>query len=339
MLSEKIGQMLLVGFKGTVLSPDALIVDAILNRRIGGVILFAYNVVSPTQLAELTGGLQALAKQAGSPPLWISIDYEGGQVNRLAVDKGFPQTYSAATWSQLPHDKIVQCAEQMAGTLSKAGVNLNFAPVLDVNINLQNPIIGKRERSFSSDSQVVVEYATLLTKAYRDKHIVCAYKHFPGHGSSTGDTHLGFVEVTDTWQDCELNPYRELLPLYEQDVMVMTSHVVHAGLDAKRYPASLSRVITQDLLRHTIKYQGVVVTDDLQMRAITDNYGLAEAVTLAVAASADLLVFGNQLSSEWQNPSELIDIIEQGVHSESLPVSTIDDAYRRLMQLKQVILP
>jgi beta-N-acetylhexosaminidase len=174
---------------------------------------------------------------------------------------------------------------------------------------------------------------------YRDYGIVCVYKHFPGHGSSTEDTHAGFVDVTKTWQKYELDPYRALLQKPYHCPIVMTAHVVHTGLDSKGYPASISAAITKNLLREKLGFQGVVITDDLQMKAITDHYGLAEAIRLAVNAGADILVFGNQLVSTPQDPQQIVDIIYQDVMSGKISESRIDEAYQRVITLKKKIIP
>lgn len=348
LLKEKIGQMLLVGFKGTKLHRTDPIVQSILAQQIGGVILFDYdfqtktfdhNIKNPEQLKHLTHQLQKYANEASannknSVPLFISIDYEGGKVNRLKEDMGFPKTLSAADIGVLTADEAKQYAEQMATTLKEAGINLNFAPVLDVNVNPDNPVIGQLGRSFSSDPQKVVKYARIFSRAYQNHGILPVYKHFPGHGSSTGDTHVGFVDVTNTWVDEELTPYKQLLQQPEDCPMIMTAHVLHYGLDNKGYPASLSQAITTTLLRETLHFKGVVVTDDLQMKAVSDHYGLVDAVRLAINAGADILVFGNQLVSTPEDPQQIVDLIYQDVMTGHIPEGRIDEAYQRIMKLK-----
>jgi beta-N-acetylhexosaminidase len=330
---EKIGRLLIMGFKGTSLSQDSDIVKAIKARQIGGVILFANNVVNPQQLQSLVKQLREYADQALIAPFFIGIDYEGGTVSRLNEAAGFPKTLSAAKIGQLTQDEARKHAKTMASTLADAGVNLNFAPVLDVNVNPDNPIIGKRERSFSSSPQKVAEYAAIFADAYRQHGIYPVFKHFPGHGSSTGDTHVGFVDVTDTWQPSELEPYQHLLKSDHNQAMVMTSHVVHRGLDAKACPASLSLAMTKELLRDQLGFDGVVVTDDLQMGAITAHYSLADTLKLALNAGADLLIFGNQLVPVFQSPAQIIEIIERAIESGDVAESRIDDAGERIARL------
>jgi beta-N-acetylhexosaminidase len=337
-LKQKIGQMLLIGFKGTELQPTDSIVTALLAQRIGGVVLFDYdaqtktydrNIKNPQQLKHLTEQLQSYTKQAATS------NHNTLYVNRLKEEYGFSKTLSAAELGRGSYDQAREYAQQMAETLQQAGVNIDFAPVLDVNVNPSNPIIGKKDRSFSADPNKVTNYAEIFAQAFHDHGIICVYKHFPGHGSSTGDTHLGLVDVTKTWQDSELNPYKELLAKPDGCPMVMTAHVVHYGLDSKGYPASLSAAITTDLLRKKLKFNGVVITDALQMKAIADNYGVPQAVRLAILAGADILIFDNQLAAKLQDPQEVIDIIYHDVMTGAIPRSRIDESYRRIMNLKK----
>lgn len=352
-LKAKIGQMLMMGFKGTELHPNDTIVQAILAQQLGGVILFDYdyqtkmfdrNIKNPAQLKHLTTQLQQVANQAAIQhgnnhltPLFIGIDYEGGQVNRLKENNGFPKTYSAADMGKGTLKETMQYATRMAKTLKEEGINVNFAPVLDVNINPDNPVIAKLGRSFSSDPKKVIDYAEIFSKAYQEQGIICAYKHFPGHGSSTGDTHAGFVDITHTWKKEELTPYKKLLQKSFHCSMVMTSHVVHEKLDHNSYPASLSSAITTGLLRKKLHFNGVIITDDLQMGAITKNYSVSEAVILAINAGADILIFGNQLVSTPEDPKHIIDLIYHDVMTGKISQSRIDEAYQHIMQLKKHI--
>jgi len=348
-LKQKIGQMLIIGFKGMELKPDDAVTRAILAQQIGGVILFDWdyqtktyhhNIQSPKQLSSLTQQLQAYANQAANThknnltPLFISIDYEGGVVNRLKEHYGFPKTISAEEIGKGSKEQAYHYAQQMAETLKNNGINMNFAPLVDVNLNPTNPIIGGKQRSFSSDPKDVTNYAAIFSKAYDDQGILCAYKHFPGHGSSTGDTHAGFVDVTATWKEEELIPYDQLLRQPTHCPIIMTAHVVNYKLDEKGYPASISKAITTGLLREKLNFDGVVVTDDMQMKAIADHYGLKEAIKLAINAGVDILIFGNQLSLTWQDPQEIIDIIYQSVMDNEISERRIDEAYQRVMKLK-----
>jgi len=345
-LKDKIGQLLIVGFKGTELNPKNPIVQAILEKYISGVILFDYNfqtktyqhnIKNPQQLQNLTQELQKYAQQAETLlPLLIGIDYEGGKVNRLKETYGFPKTLSAAEIGLGTDEQAVHYAQQMAKTLKDSGINLNFAPVLDINNNPTNPIIGKLDRSFSEDPKKISHFARIFSSVHQANKIISTYKHFPGHGSSTGDTHKGFVDITDTWKEYELEPYIELMRNQNSNnyFMIMTSHVVHRGLDSQGYPASLSERITTELLRKKLNFQGVVITDDLQMKAIADHYGLEETVVLAINAGADLLVFGNQLVAEPVDPKKIVDIIYRAIIMGKISENRIDESYQRITKLK-----
>jgi beta-N-acetylhexosaminidase len=352
-LKDKIGQMLIFGFKGIALPATDVMAQAILAQQVGGVVLFDYddqtktydrNIKNPAQIKRLTQQLENYADLAAQKhhnqllPLLIGLDYEGGKVDRLKKSYGFAKTLSAADLGQGSVEQAKQYAQQMARTLKAAGINVNFAPVLDVNVNTESSVINKLQRSFSSDPQKVAQYAAIFSKAYQAYGIACAYKHFPGHGSATGDTHRGFVDVTATWKKYELMPYLQLLAQPYSCPMVMTAHVVHYGLDPKGYPASISAAITTKLLRGELNFTGLVVTDDLQMKAIADNYGLEKAVTMAINAGADMLLFANQLVAIPQYPQQIVAMIYANVMAGKVSEQRIDEAYQRIMQLKKALL-
>lgn len=270
-------------------------------------------------------------------PLLISVDYEGGKVNRLGEQYGFPPTLSAAEVGKRSFEEAESTANSMAQTLKNVGFNLNFAPVLDVNVNPDNPVIGKKDRSFSADATMVDSFASIYTRHFLNQKIQCVYKHFPGHGSSTKDSHLGFVDVTDTWQIYELEPYRRLLNSKGSCGVVMTAHIVNRQVDETGLPATLSNKILTGLLRNQLHFNGVIITDDMQMKAISDNYGLEQALTLTINAGADMLIFGNNLTIEPQDPKQLIDIIESKVLSGEISPKRIDKAYKHIVALKRSI--
>lgn len=349
-LREKIGQMLIMGFEGKEVNDHSAIVQSIQNENIGGVILFDYNyqtqqfdknIESPAQVTQLNTRLQQYAQIGNQThhrpllPLLISVDYEGGRVDRLKAQYGFPETVSAATVGTMNESQANTVAQQMALTLKAAGFNLNFAPVVDVNVNPDNPIMGKLDRSFSNDPSIVSFYAQLYAENFLSHGVQCAYKHFPGHGSSTTDSHLGFVDVTDSWQSYELQPYSSLSSATSACGMIMTAHVVNRQLDETGLPATLSYEMLTKVLREQLQFDGVIITDDMQMKAITDHYGLERSVRLAINAGADMLIFGNQLSEQPQSATFLVDMIETGVQSGLIRQERIDEAYRRIVALKQ----
>lgn len=334
-----VGQMLILGFRGTELAADNPIVADIRQRRIGGVVLFSTdvpsggsvrNIESPAQVTDLCAALQ----EEGDGTLLISIDQEGGRVARLGPDHGFPETRSAAELGELGDPEIARNAgQEIAATLGSVGVNLNFAPVVDLNTNPGNPVIGGIERAFSADPETVTALAGAFVEGHRAEGILTTLKHFPGHGSSEADSHLGFVDVTETWSPEELDPYRALIAAGQAD-LVMAAHVFNAGLD-EDYPASLSTRVIGDLLRGELGFAGVVVSDDMQMGAITENWAFEEAIRLAVAAGADLLIYGNNIGAF--DPTvgrRAFETILGLVESGEIAKGRIEESYARIRELK-----
>ena len=294
-LDEDIGMMLLVGFRGQEVdsAKNPEIISALRDYHVGSVILFDYDVPTGTrgrnikddkQLIQLCNQLHSFNEY-----LMIGIDQEGGYVSRLATRYGFPRFLSAKKSAAFGNDSVRKTARRTALTLDRLGINLNFAPVADVDINPQCPVIGAIERSFSADPARVKECCSIWIEEQKRFGVVSCLKHFPGHGSAKGDTHKGLVDVTDTWQHSELEPYRGLDNSY---LMVMTAHVINRQLDPSGLPASLSPKITS-YLRDTLGYDGVIVTDDLAMGAIVQQYSFEKAVRMAVLAGADLLCLSN----------------------------------------------
>lgn len=338
-LEIKIGQMLIVGFRGLEPQDVYPIAQDIEKRHIGGVILFDYdastrhpvrNIQSPEQVKRLVVSLQERA----SIPLFIALDQEGGNVNRLKETFGFPPTVSAQYLGSLNQPEVTRkYADITATTLAELGINLNFAPVVDLNINPSNPIIGKFERSFSDDPEIVFTHALEWIKTHHTHNVFCALKHFPGHGSSQNDSHLDFVNVTDTWLPEELIPYSKLIPTGECD-LVMIAHVFHSKFDPL-LPATLSAPIITGLLRKTYQYDGVVISDDMQMKAISSHYSFETALQAAIEAGVDLFIFGNNLVYEENIAAKAVAVIKQLVVNGTISQERIDQSYRRICRIKE----
>ena len=300
-LDEAIGQMLLVGFRGVALDDESR--RMLSDMKPGGIILYDYdgpsggaddrNITGPEQLIALTAELQG----ASATPLFIAIDAEGGFVHRLKEQDGFPLVVpSAQTLGEGSPEDTAAIASALAAELRAYGINWNLAPVVDVNIDPESPAIGYWERSFSADPAVVAAHARAFVEAHRDHNVITALKHFPGHGSAAGDTHIGVTDVTATYQrDDELAPYRQLIA-DGYDSPIMTAHVVNRNLDESARPATLSRPIMIDLLRGELGFEGLVLSDDMQMGAIVAEYGLEEAAVEAVRAGVDIIMLTNQHS-------------------------------------------
>jgi beta-N-acetylhexosaminidase len=337
-LREKIGQMLLVGFRGTTTATAATVIADIRERNLGGVVLFdsdqpthshVRNIVSPAQLKGLVAGLQGEA----ATPLIVAVDEEGGMVARLDQRHGFPATYSAAALGARDDPAFTrQQGSRLATTLLAAGINLNLAPVVDLDVNPTNPIIGALDRSFGADPALVTSQAEAFITGHHDIGVLTTLKHFPGHGSSTGDTHLGVVDVTDTWKRVELEPFANVIGDGLADA-VLTAHVFNRDLDPD-HPATLSQKIITGMLREQIGWDGLVFSDDMQMGAIRQAYGYADAVRLAILAGVDVLTIAQQQVYEEGIVGQTIDIIAGQVADGSIPESRIDASYARIMAFK-----
>ncbi|MCQ2296170.1 MAG: hypothetical protein MJZ45_02065 [Bacteroidales bacterium] len=340
-LREDIGEMLLVGFRGTSINENSTIARDIRDYHVGSIILFEYdaptgtrhrNIQSPSQVKELCANLQ----KYGNGSLLIGIDQEGGNVTRLRTKDGFPATMTAQASAEAGDKSVESNALTVTQELQDAGINLNFAPCVDVNINPACPVIGKMGRSFSSDPYKVAHFADIWIKTQHEKGIVSCLKHFPGHGSAKGDTHAGLVDVTDTWTDKELIPYRKLIQSNAVE-MVMVAHVINRDL-GDDLPASLSPIVVGEKLRNELGFNGVIVTDDLAMGAITKQYGFEEALRMAIVAGCDLLCLSN--NGTQYDPDMVPHAVEAIMHFVEvgeLSAETIHTAAERVRALKKNI--
>lgn len=330
-LEAMVGQMLLIGFSGTVVGAGSQIVEAVRSGKVGGVVLFGGNVQGVEQMKTLTATLQA----AAATPLFVSLDQEGGLVSRLGSWAGLSSNHSAQYLGEVNDLNLTRTqALSTARTLHDLGVNMNLAPVVDLNLNIWNPVIGGVGRAYSSNPDRVFEQAKTVIDAHHEEGVVCTLKHFPGHGSSSGDTHLGFVDVTDSWQEVELSPYIQLLAAQEVDA-IMTAHIYNARLDPD-YPATLSEKVVTGLLREKMGYQGVIISDDMRMRAISDVYEPADAILRAVQAGVDIIAISNNIAGKRPiSPSEAYQILVDHVGTGLIPRERIEQSYRRIMALKR----
>lgn len=345
LLRRQVGQMIIAGFRGfdaSATGPNT-IAHAVKELGVGGVIYFDRdvptgtnnrNIQSPAQLRALSAQLQALA----DTPLLITIDQEGGKVSRLKERYGFPATVSAS-YLGTQNDPAVTAswAARTAEQCARAGINVDFAPCTDVNVNPQCPVIGAIGRSFSADTAIVTAQAQAWITELHKRNVLTSLKHFPGHGSSKADSHLGLVDITDTWQrERELAPYRALIADGYSD-FVMVGHLLHRSIDPE-YPASLSRRWITDVLRRELGYRGVVITDDMNMGAIVGHYTLEKALEQSINAGVDMIILGNN------GPVYEKDLIPRAiglicglVNSGRIPRERIEEAYWRIMETKERI--
>jgi beta-N-acetylhexosaminidase len=332
-LDEAIGQMLMVNISGQR-AEDSNILEYIKNGRVGGVLLFEANFAPSSSPRETLKKLTSELQSASSTPLLIAMDQEGGAVNRLKQKYGFPATHTAESLGvRNDAEFTADAAENMAAGLAEMGVNLNFSPVVDVKVNPTNPVVGKLGRCFSSEPKIVSNHAAAFIRGHRRQGVLTTLKHFPGHGSSTADSHEGLADVSTTWSDTELLPYKNLIRQNLVDA-IMTAHIFNAALDAE-HPASLSKATITGLLRNKLGYDGVIISDDLFMGAIKNQYPLEESVALAINAGVDMLLFSTMQDN-------LVDrvttIIKQHVASGCITQERIFESAERIKRLKQLLI-
>lgn len=356
---EKIAQMIMVGFKEAELTENCPIIRAIKDSSLGGAIFYNIdlkcyleeqkkkpdltrleaakicpkNIISADQLKALTSGLKRYSKV----PLLISVDQEGGLVSRLGPAAGFPETESPKSLGEKDDPAMTaRAAEAMARDLRRSGINLNLAPVVDLYLNPEG-LISRSGRSFGSDPKLVYRHAKAFILAHRQQGILTCLKHFPGKGSAGKDTHFEVADVTSLYQPQEIHPFSWLIEEGLADT-VMTSHIHHLGWD-QEFPITLSPKILRLLLREKSGYQGVIISDDLQMGAIVRRFSLEEACVLTVQAGADILLASNN-SPEGDDPglfSRVLEALLKGVEKGRISNSMIETSHARIMALKKRI--
>ena len=337
---EMLGQLIMQGFRGmTIDSVSPVIKSQIESGELGNIILFDYdlghrtyqrNIRSPEQVKSLLSELQALAPGY----LLTAVDQEGGKVKRLKPRYGFPDLPSAEMMGAHANtDSTTYYAAVNANNLQALGFNVNFAPVVDLNVNPDNPVIGGIGRSFGATTPIVVAHAQAWIDAHQKAGILSVLKHFPGHGSSESDSHKGFTDVTNSWTPEELSPYRELLAGHPSPA-VMTAHVFNRTIDSI-YPATLSSHYIQDILRDSFRYDGVVFSDDLQMKAVHTLFPFETIIEQAINAGVDVLVFGNNLEDYDETLAQkTIQTIRKLLAEQRISEAQIRTSYQRIIDLK-----
>jgi beta-N-acetylhexosaminidase len=335
-LEEMAGQMILVGFEGD--GPADAGVKAVVSDleagRLGGVMYLKKNVSSLQTVREMNGIFRAASPDL---PPFITLDQEGGAVERLTRDVGFAEIPNAET---VAANNTPEQAEalygRMAQGIAEQGFSVNFGPVADLNTNPENQIIARFGRAFSADPMVVVDYNTAFVHAHRAAGLVTALKHFPGHGSSTADSHEGFVDITRSWSPDELEPYRVLIAGDMAD-MVMVGHLYHADYangDGET-PSSLSPRWIDGVLRGELGFDGVVISDDLEMGAIREHFSLEDTVVKAVRAGMDILLFSNTADYRPGLTQDVLDILMSEAAADPVFADRIEESYRRIVALKE----
>ena len=334
-LARKVGAMLMVGVAGTAPTQrDPIRVAGMIERgEVGGVILFSHNVRNSKQIRLLTDYL----KQAGgSVPPFMAIDQEGGFIQRLSGRKGFHSLPSAKRMVRRTLCAANRLYAITAEELADHGFNLNFGPVVDLDINPRNPAIGRLRRSYGTDPELVVAYAHAFINAHAVAGVLTAAKHFPGHGSAVLDPHKRVVDITKTWQPAELEPFARLAD-HAQIPMIMVGHLIHPRFSDGNRPTSLSRRAITGELRQRLGFEGIVVTDDLGMDAITERYGPETAAIMAIRAGANLLVFANQRKGDTNLIPRVTKAVVAAAVSGRVPVSSIEESFDRLTGARRAI--
>jgi beta-N-acetylhexosaminidase len=314
-LDQQAASLFSVGFSGTAPSPE---LSSLLSRGVGGVIVFSRNVGAPAELLELN---RAIKREAGRP-LLIGVDQEGGRVARLR--RGFTELPPMRTLGSLGDAELSrELGAMMARELRAVGFDLSYAPVLDVDTNPDNPVIG--DRSFGASAKLVSELGLALAQGLQAAGVAACGKHFPGHGDTSQDSHLELPRLRHDrarLEQVELAPFRAAA---QSDIAaIMTAHVIFEAVDA-RYPATMSRAVVHDVLRTDLGYAGLVISDDLEMRAIADNYGVEEAVLLGLRAGVDHFLICHHADLAHR----AIDAVVRAVESGELSRAQLDDATRR----------
>ena len=340
----RIADLILIGFDGTQVAGNEEVRRLVCDVKVGGVLLFERfagsgqprNMVSPTQLTELTRDLQALAARCAGRPLFIATDAEGGRVMRLSPRLGYAPTRPARELGERDDPAFTQAvARRMGEMLHEAGINWNLAPVVDVAVNPTNPAVVALGRTYSGDPERVAAHAQAFVRGMHEAGVLTSLKHFPGHGSSRSDSHLGFTDVSDTARlRIELAPFRSMIAAGLAD-SVMTAHVFNRGLDPWD-PATLSRFTVQRVLRGWLHYDGVAVSDDLLMGAIAQHYGLEDAAVLALGAGVDVLLIAQNTGGKQDDRAaeRVIAAVTRALAAGTLRESRIREAVGRVDTLR-----
>lgn len=322
-----LGELFIIGFSGLELSEAT---SAFISKaQIGGVILFAQNYENPGQVAELSNQIQECRSRL---PLWISSDHEGGRVQRFK--KGFTRIPDAASIGAMNSPKLAfEIAEVMAKELKAVGINLSFCPVTDIATNPKNPVIGNR--SFGDDEDTVSKMSTAMVRGHLVNGIQPCIKHFPGHGDTSTDSHFALPRIDTPLNVLQEREFKPFIKAFKSKCsMVMTAHILAVQLDPK-LPATLSKVILQDILRHQLRYSKVIISDDLEMKAITDHFGADEAPRMAIEAGCDLLLYRTETAAR-QAYEVLTKAVENGTLS---PERVLESANRSRVLKKSALQP
>jgi beta-N-acetylhexosaminidase len=326
-IRRTIGQLLIGSFPGATIPPELRSLAR--EFQLGGVILFARNIEAPEQVAELSHDIQSLASET---PLWVSVDQEGGRVARLRAP--FTEWPPMAALGRAGDVTLAsRFAAALAAELKAVGITLDYAPVLDIHTNPKNPVIG--DRALADDAAMVGKLGAAIVRGLQDNGVAACGKHFPGHGDTSVDSHfeLPLVEhPPDRIRRVESVPFREAIAA--SVAFIMTAHVLVPSIDEEQ-PATLSRRIVYDLLRDELGFAGVILSDDLEMKAIAATYSVPDAAVQAIAAGCDaLLICAGHVDAQVAALEALVHAVEDG----QIPYKRLEDALTRNRRAKEQFL-
>jgi len=325
-LKSLVGQLFMVGFEGFSVPADFK--QAVQKQSLGGTIYFKRNVQSPAQLAELSNELQFQCRSSSSPFLFVGIDHEGGKVNRLV--NSFTQFPAIENLGEINSPKMgFQFGALLAKEIKAVGINVNFAPVVDVNTNPENPVM--KGRMFSSDPEVCAKLGSAICRGIQKMGVASVAKHFPGHGDTQVDSHFELPRIDRTTAELdkvELVPFKRMVRSRVEGIM--TAHILNSAIDPD-YPATLSEKTIQPLLRQGMRYSRLIFSDDMEMKAITDHYGAEEAAVLAVKAGCDVLIYRGDNGI----PSGAMEAIIKAVESKKISRAQIEASVERVLNCKK----
>ena len=326
-IPEMTGQMLMSGFEGTTLNPETE--DLIRNHHVGGLILFSRNYENPKQLHTLIRDIQDVAASTSTgQPLFISVDQEGGRVARLTEPfTKYPPL--CCVGNSQSEDLAYRFGQSLASELMDVGINMDYAPVLDVHTNPDNPIIG--DRAIASDPETVAKLANSFIKGFRDKGMIPVGKHFPGHGDTHVDSHLDLPTVNRdaaTLDEVELVPFRDTISKGLE--VIMTAHVIYTAWDSKN-PATFSKTILQDILRQRLGFQGVIMSDDLEMKAVENYFPFDASPRMGIKAGLDMFMICNNVGKVRALHDQLIQDVSNG----TISTASIQQSVERILHLKR----
>ncbi len=328
-VEDLVGPLLILGFLGD--EPGAgsapALTEALGAGQVGGALLLRHN-------ARTRAGAEGLAAEmhAANPTAFMAIDQEGGFVQRLTEAMGYYKIPTAAALAEAGPEAAAQSFARAAAELSAAGFNLNLAPIADLHQE-GNAVIGRWRRAFGDDPAVVAQYCGLFVDAMEAEGIACAIKHFPGHGRSQGDSHDGFVDLTETWSFEEVEPFARLIDT-DHAHLIMGGHLINERLDPSGTPVTLSKPVLTGLLRQAMGYRGAVITDDLDMGAIRDHYSREDAFIHALQAGNDLILISNSANPDPDLPRRCVDWAGAAVERGDLTLSRLIEANERVAALK-----